>query len=132
MEALTLVFLSVTATFNLPAGLLSALCFVESGHHVQAINLSDHGSPSLGLCQVKLATARGLGFRGPEKELTTNARINAHYAGAYMRYQLNRYHGNTTMAIGAYNSGTFRVNNKGTAVNSRYIVRVYEAWHFQR
>lgn len=126
-DVLALIFLSVTNSFNLPSGLLSSVCWVETHHVVTAINHSDHGSPSIGLCQVKLQTARYMGFKGTQEQLQIDPYINALIAGAYLRTQLNRYHGNIPMAIGAYNAGHFQLGR-----NNTYIKKVYKAWHFQK
>lgn len=102
--ALTLLFSSISAQFDLPPKLLDSVCYVESRHKPHAVNVDDGGSPSLGLCQVKLKTARWLGFEGDEADLM-EPRTNAYYAGKYLAYQLKRYRGDKHRAVTAYNRG---------------------------
>lgn len=127
MGTLILVFSMVTQTFNLPPGLLSAVCFVESRHKTHAINLDDGGSPSLGVCQIKLKTAQMLGFKGSALELQ-NAAPNVFYAGKYLRYQLNRYNGDVEKAIAAYNAGRHKEDTNGMTLNNKYVSRVLSSW----
>ena len=123
-----MLFLAATAQYNLPAGLLSAECYVESHHKTNAVNLDDgKGGPSMGICQIKLGTALQVGFKGTAKQLM-QPENNIHYAAAYLAKQIKRYHGNLPKAIGAYNSGTFFLSKKGTPVNSIYIRKVLHSW----
>lgn len=119
---LPIIFASATNTFNLPPGLLSSLCYVESTHNINAIHMDDGGSPSLGLCQVKLKTAKWLGFSGSKEQLM-NPSTNAHYAGLYLQYQIKRYHGNLTKAVIAYNRG-----NSKNLTSSSHSVKVLKQW----
>lgn len=127
--AIALAFLSATQTFNLPPGMLAAVCYVESSHVIQARNVDDGGSDSFGICQLKLSTAQGMGYTSETPgTLQTSAKINTFYAAKYLRYQLDRYKGNTWRAIAAYNSGTFKVNKQGQTVNKAYVDKVFKAW----
>src|ERR1700692_3723359 len=83
-------FILYSAQFNLPDGLLSSLCYVESGHNIEAVHLADGNGNSIGACQIKLKTARFMGFRGTEKQLM-RPDVNIYYAAWYLRYQINRY-----------------------------------------
>lgn len=127
MTTLALTFLAVTNTFSLPTGLLSAVCFVESGHKPTAMHKDDGHGNSVGLCQIKIGTAKLLGFKGTEKDLL-NPNINAYYSGKYLSKQLTRYNGNAKMAIAAYNAGTCRWNSSDMIVNRKYVSKVYIAW----
>lgn len=125
---MAILFTTVTHTFSLPPGLLSAICFVESGHTVQAMRHNDGGgATSVGACQIKLATARMLGFKGTENELK-NPTVNIHYSGKFLRWQLNRYRGDTLKAVAAYNAGTYRTNDQGLIKNRKYVHKVLLAW----
>lgn len=124
---LAITFASTTTALQLPDGLLSSLCFVESSHNPKAVNKLDGNSPSLGLCQIKLDTARTLGFKGDAK-LLMNANLNAYFAGQYLKKQISRYHGDIRKAVGAYNSGTYRENEAGNPINSLYIRKVFAKW----
>jgi hypothetical protein len=100
--------------------LLSAICFVESGHKPNAINFYDGGSASYGKCQIKLSTARLMGFRGGVTELWLNPAVNSKYAERYLRYQLRRYRWDLSKAISAYSCGT-------ACNNQKYVDKVFRA-----
>lgn len=127
MEVLILAFTVVTQTFNLPPGLLSALCHTESNHRTHVVNVGDGNGNSLGVCQVQILTAKTLGFKGTEKQLM-DPTINVYYSGKYLRKQLNRYDGDIRKAVAAYNSGTYYESKKGFAVNQKYVNLVFRAW----
>lgn len=124
--ALLLLFTSVSQEFNLPDGLLEAICFVESSHNTRVVNKSDGGSPSIGVCQIKYTTARQMGYRGYPNTLFKPI-SNIYYAGKYLRHQINRY-GEMLPAIAAYNSGTYFVDKNGRAFNYKYVGRVLQVW----
>lgn len=107
---------------NLPKGLLGAICTVESANNPSAIHHNDGKGDSLGLCQIKLATARLVGFRGTRKQLM-HPKTNALYAAKYLKHQISRYHGNYAKAVTAYNQGT-TYNHGG----SEYLAKVFTAW----
>lgn len=127
-STLAFIFLITSQSLALPNGLLNAICNVESNQKIQAITWNDGGTPSLGLCQIKLSTARMLGFGGSAEALWKDPHINIYWAGKYLKYQLNRYHGNIDKAIAAYNAGIHRTNKKGLTKNRRYVYRVNRAW----
>lgn len=131
MTTLLLTFVSATTTFDLPKGLLSALCYVESHHSPTAMHMDDGGSPSIGVCQLKLNTARLMGFKGTVEQLK-NPKINIYYAAKYLKYQLSRYQNNTTKAVAAYNTGTYKTKPNGLVVNTRYVAMVQKAWKEKR
>lgn len=106
MVTLMLTYATVTQIFHLPPGLLSAVCFVESRHRVEAISYFDGNSHSHGACQIKLATARSLGFRGNARELRLPEN-NVYYAGKLLRFHLRRCR-SIPKAIMAYNTGSCR------------------------
>lgn len=122
-----LIFATVTQTFGTPPGLLSALCYVESKHRPYAFNENDGGSSSIGICQIKLGTARGLGFKGTAEELS-RPKTNIYYAGKYLKTQIKRYGGDIKKAISAYNAGTHRENDLGLTLNRLYVAKVFKAW----
>lgn len=124
---LPLMFLLASQAFNLPPGLLPAVCYVESTHKVQAINLNDGGSASHGVCQLKLASARQMGFKGTAAQLQY-PQVNAYFAAKYLRHQMVRYNGDLLKAIASYNSGTFKADKYGMPLNKRYVRKVLAAW----
>lgn len=118
---LSLLFAQATVDFNLPPDVLSSICYVESTHRVDAIHYNDGAGNSVGICQVKLSTAKWLGFTGTEEQLK-DPRYNIHYAAKYFRYQLNRYNDSVLKAVLAYNKG----NAKGQLTNLDYYHKVYK------
>ena len=82
--------------------LLDAIVRVESGGNP---NLTGrHGE--IGLGQIQLQTARGLGYRGSRRQLydpTTNLR----WAAAYLGEALKRAGGDRCRAASLYNAGIF-------------------------
>lgn len=129
VNTLTLAFLFLTTSkaIGLPAGLLSAICYVESAHKDRVVNIHDGGSPSYGVCQIKYKTARELGFTGTAYELRS-AKPNILYAGKLLKRQLNRYKGDIKKAVAAYNSGTYHQHKSGLPRNNRYVKKVFKAW----
>jgi soluble lytic murein transglycosylase-like protein len=102
---------------------LLAICFVESSHRASVINISDNGSASYGYCQIKLGTAKDMGFKGNITDLWFKKQINMEYAKRYLQYQFNRY-GNWEEAIAAFNSGSVKRNKLGEIVNKKYVNKV--------
>ncbi len=119
---LAMLFMSTTSNFNLPDGLLSSLCMIESHHNPEAIHLDDSGTNSVGICQVKLSTAQFMGFKGTEKDLMHPA-INIYYSGKYLNHQLYRYKGNIEKAVIAYNMGSTK-----HLTRTKYSVKVIKQW----
>ena len=126
-QTLALLFALATQSNHLPIGLLSSLCFVESSHNVHAMHRDDGGGNSVGICQIKLNTARLLGFKGTENDLK-NPKVNVQFAGLYLHRQLTRYHGDTPRAVSAYNAGSYRPGKQTFARNQRYVEKVFKAW----
>lgn len=124
--ALALLFASTSYNLGLPPGLLSAICWVESNHAPSATHLDDNGSDSIGLCQLKLSTARFMGYHGNSQGLF-NPVTNVYYAGLYLRRNLRRYDANPVAAISAYNAGRAKVR-----ANRRYVSKVMLAWEGRR
>ena len=100
-------FLNASIQYTLPPQLLESVCFVETKWDVKAVHPHDGKGDSLGICQVKLATAQMLGFKGTAAQLMVPS-TNIRYAAKYLRHQLNRYNGDVTKAIIAYNRGNAR------------------------
>lgn len=124
---LATLFATVSLSLALPSGLLSAVCYVESAHQTSAFNRHDGGSASIGVCQVKEATARLMGFQGLRKELA-DPYLNVYFAGLYLRYQLDRYQWDSRLSVSAYNAGTAKLDNKGKPRNHVYVSKVFTAW----
>lgn len=105
------------ATMKVPYKLLSSLCWVESRHLPRSVNAKDGISASYGLCQIKLETAKWMGYTGTKEELL-NPIVNANWAAKYLRKQYNKY-GDWRRAISAYNAGHAITGNIG------YVTRVF-------
>lgn len=121
MDLLTALFISNSIRFNIPDGLLSSLCYVESRHIASIIHEDDGASHSYGICQVKLETARYLGFMGTEKQLL-KPENNIYYAAKYLSKQIRRYR-DITRGIVAYNRG-----NSLLLTRSMYSDKVIKRW----
>jgi soluble lytic murein transglycosylase len=70
---------------------------------------------ALGLMQIEPATAEFLAHRsgGTSFQVSdlANPEINIRYGSYYLRYLLNEYSGNETLALAAYNGGETNVNH---------------------
>ncbi len=126
-----MLFIALSQVYNLPPGLLSAVCFVESSHRPTVVHVDDGGGDSVGLCQIKLGTARFLGFKGQPSALQ-NPDVNARLAAQYLRRNLDRYSGSVPKTIAAYNAGSYRVNEYGQIKNRKYVAKVLKAWSEHR
>lgn len=102
-----------------PFELLRAICTVESNLNPLAINQYDGGSPSYGLCQIKYATAKMVGYRGDPKGLL-NVETNTLYAARYLKRAITRYKADWLKAISAYNAG------KASQYNVKYVNKVLD------
>ena len=86
--------------------LVSALVKTESNFNTKAIakekKVHDY---SIGLMQIRVATARQMGFSG-NKNLLFKRKVNLEYGLRYLKQIAVRYHGNVKKTISAYNAGT--------------------------
>lgn len=106
--------------------LLYAICGYESNDFTQTYVAQDHGSPSVGICMVKLNTAQMLGFKGTLSNLREPEQ-NAKYAALYLQYQQDRYGAEDWCKLASsYNSGSFIESEKypGKPKNLAYVKRV--------
>lgn len=126
MTELALLFSVVSQIYDLPPGLLSAICEVESNHDVNAYVHDDGGSPSIGICQLKMGTASDLGFKGTVLDLH-DVHTNVRFAGLYLRRKLDTYGGDVDRAICAYNRGSCK---PGQGVE--YRAKVRKIWEGQQ
>ena len=120
----TSIILAAAKSAKVSGSLLLAICTHES--NLKNVNThNDGGSTSWGICQVKLGCAQHMGFRGIALDLT-NPTENAKWAATYLRYQMNRYDGDTCRAVAAYNAGSFIESKKfpGRPVNMGYIRKI--------
>jgi soluble lytic murein transglycosylase-like protein len=98
--------------------LLSAILMTESGGDPTAISVAG----AEGLMQLMPATARSCGI-DPFEPVS-----NVECGSSYLRSLLNRYHGNVTFAVAAYNAGPAAVDAyhgiPPYAETQAYVVRV--------
>lgn len=106
---------------NVPKKVLAGICYVESNFKPHAMNHNDGNSGSYGLCQIKLAVARNLGFSGSRRNLM-HPEVNAFFAAKLFRYHMDRNGNNIAKSIRAYNVGFFDGH-----FTSKYHRMVYEA-----
>jgi len=98
---------------------------VESGGDASATHDEGNGHTSYGLMQVLDDTATWLGLSGSPAQLLVPA-VGIDYGVHYLCYQLQRYYGNVSDAVAAYNAGTAFLSEAGssTYVNQSYVDRV--------
>jgi soluble lytic murein transglycosylase len=94
---------------NLDPSLIAGVIYVESRFRDQ----TSHAGAK-GLMQIMPSTAdyiarKSGGTRFVQGDLAT-PQINIAYGSWYLRYLLDHYHGNTTLAIAAYNAGEGKVD----------------------
>lgn len=121
MDVITII-LSAAKVAKVSGVLLLAICSHESSDFKLNYSPHDHGSPSFGSCQVKLETAKMLGFDGKPEELM-NPQTNARYAAKYLAYQQNQYGDDWVMLTAAYNAGSYNPSPKvvGCPRNLKYV-----------
>jgi soluble lytic murein transglycosylase-like protein len=99
-----------------------AICTHESGL-TNVYVPDDHGTPTIGICQIKRDTARYMGFKGTQKDLL-NPYTNAIVAAQYLGYQLRRYNNNWIKATAAYNAGRYNENHVTNQPRNMKYVRL--------
>lgn len=120
------IIFSAAKTAKVSGLLLYAICGYESQDFTQTYVPEDHGSPSVGICMVKLNTAQMLGFKGTLIDLR-KVEVNAKYAALYLKYQQSRYGSEDWCKLAAsFNSGTYAESKKnpGKPKNLEYVKRV--------
>lgn len=119
---------AVSAEFGLDAALLHAIVSTESGYDPSAVS----SKGAIGLMQVLPATGRRFGFAGLQ-----DPRTNLLAGATYLKWLLERFHGNVTLAVAAYNSGESAVERYGGAVppyeeTRRYVATVMAKYQAAR
>jgi soluble lytic murein transglycosylase-like protein len=93
-----------SAAYNLPRDLLHAVITKESAFHTCAVSAAG----ALGLMQLMPATANSLGVEDP-----FDPAANIDGGSRYLRELLDRYSGDVSLALAAYNAGPARVDASG-------------------
>lgn len=126
VNSILFTILSISKTIGIHGSLLLAVCTQETGLKNIFIE-NDRGTPTIGICGIKKATANTVGFDGTERELM-DIKINIWYAAKYLKYQIKRYDGDYCKAVAAYNAGSYIESQKkpGFPKNLKYVRKVQE------
>jgi soluble lytic murein transglycosylase-like protein len=118
------IILAAAKAAKVSGTLLLAICTHESGLKNVYVP-HDGGSPTYGICQVKLPTAQMMGFKGEAKDLMI-PEINAKWAAIYLKYQIDRYDKNLCKATAAYNAGKFNKSKNDPQIprNLKYVRKI--------
>lgn len=103
-ESMDAIFEEASARFDVPVNLLKAVAKAESGFNPNAVSKAG----AVGVMQLMPATARSLGVADPY-----DARQNIMGGAKYIKQNLDRFNGNTTLAIAAHNAGPDAVQRYG-------------------
>ncbi len=103
-QSLDTIFDKAARTYDIPVSLLKAMAKVESNFNPKAVS----GAGAKGVMQLMPATAKSLGVSDafdPEQNIMGGAK--------YISQMLDRYDGNTALALAAYNAGSGNVKKYG-------------------
>ena len=107
-----------------PPGLVHAVLMAESAGDPSAISLAG----AEGLMQLMPGTAAGCGIADAAFSPSANVQCGA----AYLKQMLDRYHGNVTLAVAAYNAGPGAVDRYHGVPpypeTQAYVARVISAY----
>lgn len=112
---------TIAIAVQISSKLLISICWIESNHR-NVVNLDDGGSPSYGICQIKLETANWIKekYKLPGEKLSVvdimTPEINAYYAALYLKWQTTRYPNDLNCIISSYNAGSCIKSNQETYV----------------
>ncbi len=103
-ESMDAIFEEAASIYGISSGLLKAVARAESNFNPQAVS---HAG-ALGVMQLMPSTASALGVSDP-----FNARQNIMGGAKYLKTQLERFGGNISLALAAYNAGPGSVEKYG-------------------
>lgn len=99
--------------------LVLAISEVESSKNSSVISRQDSRNVHYGLMQLKLGTARMLGFKGRPKDLL-QWKTNLKYGIVYLNEKQKKHHSERAAAA-AYNAGSVFYNKRGSFTNQGYV-----------
>jgi soluble lytic murein transglycosylase-like protein len=97
-------FAEIAELYNLDPALIKAVAYAESSFRPTVVS----SAGAMGLMQLMPATAEALGVKDP-----FDPRQNVDGGARYLAQLLNRFDGNTLLALAAYNCGSSRVTSRG-------------------
>lgn len=103
-ESMDAIFEEAASTYNVSVNLIKAVAKAESGFNPNAVSKSG----AIGVMQLMPSTARSLGVTDPY-----DARQNIMGGTKYLRQNLDRFNGNVSLALAAYNAGPNAVQKYG-------------------
>lgn len=113
--------------YRLDHRLISAVVQVESQFNPMALSRTG----AMGLMQLMPSTAKQLGVENPY-----NPEQNIEGGAKYLRYLVERFNGDVTLALAAYNSGPLNVEKYGKvppfAETKRYVSKIYDLYKGSR
>jgi hypothetical protein len=111
--------------YRLDPSLISAVITAESAFDPGAVSRKG----AMGLMQLMPGTARDLGVRNP-----FNPEENIEGGTRYLKYLIEKFDGDLTRALAAYNAGPARMENSGRLPDEtrHYIRKVYSLYKGER
>lgn len=103
-ESMDAIFDEAAAKYNISVDLVKAVAKAESGFNPNAVSKAG----AIGVMQLMPATARSLGVSNPY-----DARQNIMGGAKYLKENLDRFNGNVSLALAAYNAGPNSVQKYG-------------------
>ena len=101
-ESLKDIFNEAASTYDVDVNLLAAIAKQESNFRPDAVS----SAGAIGVMQLMPKTAQGLGVTDPY-----DAKQNIMGGAKYIKQMLDRYDGDVTLALAAYNAGSGNVKN---------------------
>ncbi len=84
---------------------------------------------SIGVMQILDTTANEIAGRQVSPEELKMPEFNIELGTRYIRYQLDRYGGDSRKAVAAYNAGSYRERSPGVPINLEYVNGVFAVYN---